>query len=182
MVSVYQAEHTIVLKPNSHFQAVSIGFCVMVAMGIRVLFLILPLPSDYTFGDIFGLCFLCLWILTILGMTLFAFSVQCQTVTINNEGVFCDNWFRKSFLHWSAVADWGISYCGVTRRGKNIYELYFSPIICNVKNNRTKKLGRSARIQLIGEEYHEVLAVVVPFCCRRSTVKPFLAADRYHFR
>ena len=102
--------------------------------------------------------------------------------TISDQGVSYDSWFRKVFLSWADVRDWGLSYSGRSKHGENVYDLYFSPHVCLVKNDCKKKLkGKMIKFQMVGKEYGETVSRIIPFCRMKTTVEPFIGKDIFHF-
>lgn len=171
----------IVVKQNSVFLFVGAGACMMSCFGIHLLFGLLPLEAGYTPMDIFGVIFVCVWILLVLGMGCFALETASRKITIDREGVFCQSWFRKDFLSWYDIRDWGLSYCGQTRGEGNTYYLYFSKEISPVKNEYTKRLkGKMIKTYVIGDEYADAVNRIIPFCRLWTGVTPFAAEDKFH--
>ncbi|MDD6021165.1 MAG: hypothetical protein PUB94_00680 [Oscillospiraceae bacterium] len=182
MFELNQSENKIVLKRNNIFLAIGIATIFMAAMGIRLIFGLLPFEEGYTLSDVFGLIFVCVWILIVSGMGVFAFVTNSKKITINDEGIFCNTWFSKRNLEWTEIKDWGLSYCGQTRGEGNTYYLYFSKEQYPIKNECRKKLkGKMIKTFVIGSDYAEIVNEVIPFCASRTKVAPFIGKDKYHF-
>ena len=75
----------------------------MAIAGIRLVFGLLPFEENYTFADVFGLIFVCVWILIVLSMGIFAFATNSKQITINNDGVLCKSWLHKTFVKWTDI-------------------------------------------------------------------------------
>lgn len=174
-----QTENQIVLKRNTFFLGIGIVAVLMVAMVIRTIFAILPFGDEY---DAFALIFLSVWIVAVLAMAVYAFTVCSRKITINDEGVLCKTWFSKSQIKWDEIKDWGLSYCGVSRGMGNTYYLYFSKQQHPIKNDCKKKLkGKMIKNFVFSNGYDEVISKIVPFCESRTQVEPFIAKDKPHF-
>ena len=84
----------IIIKQNPAFLFVGTGACLMSCFGVRLFFGLLPLEAGYSFIDIFGVIFVCVWILLVLGMGCIALEAASRKVTIDREGVYCQSWFQ----------------------------------------------------------------------------------------
>ena len=182
MFEFVKADDKITIKGNTIFLGIGIVACIMAGAGIRMLFEILPLEESYTGADVFGLVFICAWILIVSTMGLFAFVTNSKSLTVDGQGVLCRSWFGRKFIKWSDVQDWGVSYCGQTRGEGNTYYLYFSKQVCSVKNKCKKKLkGEMIKTIVMGSDYPEVVEKVIPLCKTKTDVPPFIGEDIYHF-
>ena len=85
----------------------------------------------------------------IKSMGIFAFATNSKQITINNDGVLCKSWLHKTFVKWTDIKDWGLSYCGQTRFEGNTYYLYFSEHECPMKNDCKKKPVKKDEIEYI---------------------------------
>lgn len=172
----------IIIKQNPVFIFISAGACLMSCFGVSLLFGLLPLDAGYTFIDIFGVIFVSVWVLLVLGMGCFSLETASRKITIDRAGVFCRSWFRKDFLAWYDIRDWGLSYCGQTRGEGNTYYLYFSANECRTINDCKKKLkGKMIKSFIIGDDYTDAVNRIIPFCREQTGVTPFVAEDKYHF-
>lgn len=182
MFELSKTKNQIVIQRNTTFLGIGVFAIFMAASGVRLLFGLLPFEEDYTFGDVFGLVFICAWIALVLGMGIFAFTTNSKQITIDGDGVLCKSWFHKEFIKWSEIEDWGLSYCGQTRWEGNTYYLYFSRRACPVINACKKKLkGRMVKTFVIGNDYSEAVSTIIPFCSEYTAVPPFVGKDKYHF-
>ena len=175
-------EASVVIKQNPVFLFIGVAACLMAVFGLRLLFGLLPLEDGYTAIDIFGVIFVCVWILLVLGMGCFALKTASKKFTIDHRCVSCKSWFRKDFLSWYDIRDWGLSYCGQTRGEGNTYYLYFSKEILPAKNECAKRLkGKMIKIYVIGDEYADAVNRIIPFCRAQTSVTPFVAEDQFHW-
>lgn len=182
MFEYNQSKNQMVLKTNRIFLAIGIVAAFMAISGIRLISGLLPFEEKYTFADVFGLIFICVWTIIVSGMGIFAFTTNSKQVLIDDDGILCNTWFVKKKLKWAEVKDWGLSYCGQTRGKGNTYYLYFSKELYPTKNECKKKLkGRMIKTYVFGNEYAEIVNKVIPFCALRTEVKPFIGKDKYHF-
>ena len=181
MFELSQPKNQIIIKRNTTFLGIGVVTIIMAIAGIRLVFGLLPFEENYTFADVFGLIFVCVWILIVLSMGIFAFATNSKQITINNDGVLCKSWLHKTFVKWTDVKDWGLSYCGQTRFEGNTYYLYFSEHECPMKNDCKKKLkGKMIRTFVIGNDYSEAVSKIVPFCKEKTDIIPFVGKDKYH--
>ncbi len=181
MVVWNKSNSQIVLKNSPIFLTIGIVAIFMGLVGIRVILGLLPFEEGYIGGDIFGLIFMCVWTFVTFSMSIASLNICIQRVIINNEGVCTKSWFHKTKLTWSEIEDWGLSYCGQTRGEGNTYYLYFSKNQQKTKNTCSKKLkGSMIKTNVMGEEYSEVVNIVVPFCLSRTDVNPFIGEDKFH--
>ena len=175
-------KNELIIKGNSYFLILAVGTVIMAGFGIRVLFGLLPFEDGYTFGNIFGFAFICVWVLGVLSMGFYSLEAYSKKIIINSEGVLASSWFRKKLFKWDDIKDWGLSYCGQTKGEGNTYYLYFAKQVCTAKNDCKKKLkGKMLKTFVIGEDYKEAFDVIIPFCAEKTDVKPFIAKDKYHF-
>lgn len=182
MVELTQSDNVIIVKPNSAFRLVGIFALFMAAVGIYLIFGLLPLEENYTVADIVGVVFIVAWVLVVLSMGIYAFVTNSKQLMITDEGIFCDSWFSKDFIKWSDVKDWGLSYCGQTRGEGNTYYLYFSKREHPIKNDCKKSLkGKMIKTFIFDREYADIVTTVIPFCTDRTEVKPFVGEDKFHF-
>lgn len=182
MFELSQTKSQIILRRNTTFMGIGVWAFIMAIMGFRLLFSMLPFEEECTFADVFGLFFIGIWILIVLGMGVYAFVTNSKQITINNEGVICNTWFTNDFVNWSEIKDWGLSYCGQTRGEGNTYFLYFSQVVHPIKNDCKKKLkGKMIKTFVIGNDYAEVVSKIIPFCKERLDVEPFIGKDKCHF-
>jgi len=181
MFELSQSKNQIIIKRNTTFLSIGVVAIIMAIAGIRLVFGLLPFEEGYTFVDVFGLVFVCVWIIVVLSMGVFAFAINSKQITISNDGVLCKSWFNEKFIKWSHIKDWGLSYCGQTRGEGNTYYLYFSKQECPIKNECKKKLkGKMIKTFVIGGDYSEALSEIIPFCKEKTDIIPFIGKDKFH--
>jgi hypothetical protein len=185
VISVFVMDHEknqIVFKRNIFFLGIGILILVMFFAGVCFLISLKPLEDMNTFMDYFGLIFIAIWLLLLLLGGMITLETNSKQIIINYEGISSRSWFTKDFILWSEVADWGLSYCGQTKGEGNTYYLYFSKHICPDKNDCRKKLtGKMVKTFIFENEYEDAVKVIIPFCNERTSVKPFIGEDRFHF-
>ncbi len=181
MFELSQSKNQIIIKRNTTFLGIGVVTIIMAIAGIRLVFGLLPFEENYTFADVFGLAFVCIWIVVVLSLGIFAFSTNSKQIIINSDGVLCKSWINKKFIKWTNIKDWGLSYCGQTRFEGNTYYLYFSEHECPMKNDCKKKLkGKMIRTFVIGNDYSEAVSIIIPFCKEKTDIIPFVGKDKYH--
>ena len=169
------SENAITIKANQRFLSVGIVTGLMAALGFYLLLQSLPIP-DHNFGNIFGLCFLTVWILVVLWMSVSSLAVYFQDFRISDQGIYRKTWFRTDYLPWPDVQDWGITY-EATGKGNIQYCLYFASKPCAMRRNGEKKLrGRHLKIQIFQEEFWETRSEILAFCTPRTEVEPFITS------
>lgn len=182
MFELSQSKNQIIIKRNTTFLGIGVVTIIMAISGIRLLFGLLPFEENYTFADVLGLVFVCVWVFVVLSMGVFAFATNSKQITINSEGVLCKSWFSKKFIKWADIKDWGLSYCGQTRGEGNTYYLYFSKHECQIKNECKKKLkGKMIKTFIIGNDYFDAVNTIISFCSEKTDITPFVGKDKYHF-
>ena len=182
MLETSKFKNEIIVKQNKIFLIIGVVAIIMAIQGIRLIFGLLPFEEGYTFVDVFGLVFVLFWVIVVLSMGIFTFEINSKKITINTDGVLCVSWFRKKFIKWTDVKDWGLSYCGQTRGEGNTYYLYFAEHVCRTKNECKKKLkGKMIKTIVISEEYSQAVSEIIHFCEDKTNVEPFIRKDKYHF-
>ena len=178
---MFELDQNKVTYKKGYFWGHCIVSIIMVIIGFRIVIMMLPFDEGYTLWDVFGLIFVCLWIIIVISMGIYAFVTNNKKLEINSEGVLCSTILKKKFLKWSEIADWGLSYCGKTRFEGNTYYLYFSEKPQKIKNECRKKLrGKMIKMYVIGNDYVEAVRDVIPFCTEKTSVEPFIGKDKFH--
>ena len=181
MLKLEQSKSKIVLKGNNYFFVMGIVAIIMAAIGCGLILSLLPFEEGYTFSDVFGLIYLCLWVILVLSGAIFSFVTGSKKIIINDDGILCSTFLKKNLLKWAEIKDWGLSYCGQTKGEGNTYYFYFSHEPQRNKNECKKRLkGKMIKTYIIGDDYSEVLSKVIPFCKERTSVEPFIAKDKFH--
>ena len=167
------------LKRRYYFAVMSVFALFMASFGIKELSEMLPLEEGYSGWDIFGVCFMCFWILVVLFMGLFAANMASGHITISSEGVTFSSILRKETVKWSQIEDWGLTYGGNIQSEASYY-LYFSKETLPEKKAailhcKIKKPKRDAVKYLVfGDEYYEVVSEIVPYCRMYAKTEPFI--------
>ena len=181
MFEFQQSKNQIIIRRNTTFIGIGVFGIVMAIAGVRLLFLLLPFEQNYTFADVLGLIFVCVWIIIVLSMGIFAFLNNFKQIIINNDGVLCRSLLNKKLLKWSDIKDWGLSYCGQTKWEGNTYYLYFAENECQIRNDCKKKLkGNMIKTFVVGDDYSEAVCKIIPFCEEKTNITPFIGKDKYH--
>ncbi len=98
------------------------------AFGIYLLVIIFPFNGDYTAFDIAGFVFVCVWTAIVLTMCVFCFITHFKEFLIDDSGISCSLFGKKSVTSWSEINDWGISYLG----GKRSFGHYGMSTVCTL--------------------------------------------------
>jgi hypothetical protein len=181
-MDLHRTEHEIEIRGNEGFIGIGIVALFMAGIGVRLIVGMLPFEDGYTFGDVFGFVFLCLWTAVALLMGLFGISAGRSMLRVDYEGVTYRSMLRKQHLAWSEIADYGLSYCGQSRGDGNTYDFYFSTELQQAKNECSKNLkGQMIRYTVTEDDYSHIVEKVIPFCRARTRVEPFIGVDKVHF-
>lgn len=170
-------ERNILVRPAWHFYLFPIMSLVMAGLGVRGLRDVLPLRPDHLGTDLFGLCFLCVWIGVVLGMGVSVCIRNPLTLTVDASGVTAVSLFGKRSLAWDEVRDYGFSYSGRLRgSATRYYSLYFADSALKEKRYEQKRLrGHCISIFLDEGDYLFHRDEILALCARYSCVKPFAA-------
>lgn len=182
MIDIHQSYDHIIIKRNKYFLGGIIVATIMAVAGVFIIFGLLPFEDGYTFANVFGLIFVLVWETgTIIGV-LYYTREYSKYIIVTESGVSCCTCFKKEFIEWDEIKDWGLSYCGQTRGEGNTYYLYFSKAVFETKNECSKKLkSKMIKTFVFEGDYMEVISKIVPFCKERSDIDPFIGKDKYHF-
>lgn len=182
MIAFYESNDKLIIKRNNYFLGGVLIAGIMALGGIVVIFGILPFEEVQTFIDIFALVFLLIWESGVIYGFVYYIREYSRYTVISRDGVSCYTCFKKEFLKWDDVKDWGLSYCGQTRGEGNTYCLYFSEHECQIKNDCRKKLkGKMIKIFVFEDDYSEAVCKIIPFCNENTDIMPFVGKDKYHF-
>ena len=97
---------------------------------------------------------------------------------ITEKGVCCNSIFKRTFLKWDDIEDWGLSYCGQTKN-ENTYYLYFSKKYLKEKNDERKKVkGVKTKIIVLESEYDKVVEKIVAYCKKYTGIEPFIPVKK----
>lgn len=157
-----------------------IPFCMFIS-GIQLISRLVPFEEDYTWFDVFGFAFACLWTAVVGVMSLYlVFNILKRTVADAN-GITVTFLSYKKEIAWINVKDYGLSYSGKARGDGNMYDLYFATEEQKFKNKFRKKLkGNIIKIIIVEDDYNDVVANVIPFCSTKTRVSPFIGENKYH--
>ena len=180
MFAVEIGESRMDARASWRYYLFPIGTLVMAGLGSRLLPDLLPLEPDHHWMDLFGLCFLCVWICVVLGMGVVFCMRNPLTLTVDASGVRTAGLFGKRSLTWDEIRDYGFAYYG-RGRGCRYYSFYFADSVLKEKSRERKRLrGRCVSICFEDDTYlayrHQILAL----CARYSRVKPFTADPEKH--
>lgn len=182
MFVLHPEQKQLIFKRNISYIVVGVFAVCLAVVGCCYIFRLWCAETQSSFMDYFGFVFICVWLIGLFSAGISFLAIGSKQVVINNQGIFCRSLFKKTFIPWSEVADWGMSYCGQTKGEGNTYELYFSKQPCSIKNDCSKRLkGKMIKMHLFGNEYQKAVDMIVPFCKAYTTVEPFIAVDRFHF-
>lgn len=181
MLNIQQNSDSISLRQKDYFFGGIIITSIMAIIGMFFLCGLLPFEEGYTFVDVFGLMFVLVWETGVIYGIFYYAKEHSTHILVDETGVFCGTCFKKEFVPWSEIKDWGISYCGQTKWEGNTYYLYFSKKQFETKNECRKKLrGKMIQITVFEDEYPQVLEKVIPFCEKHALLKPFIGKDKFH--
>ena len=178
-MKIEQTDGRMTLKGGGSFAVVGVMAFAMGTVGILLFVDMLRSAGEPDSNAVLGAVIAAVWTLLTFSMGVCAFAAGSRTLTLDDGGVTAKTWFRRSFLPWSEVNDWGLSYRGRDRWGSNFYDLYFSREIYPARDECRKKLrGRMLRITIDNDGYTESVARVIPFCSSRTAVTPFVGVDK----
>ena len=177
-----RTKNRLIVKRESYFLGGVLMAGVMAIGGLFLITGLLPFEEGYTVADVFGFVFVCLWEAFVVCAILWYAREHSKYMVISAEGIRSCTCFKKAFVAWDDVRDWGISYCGQTRWKGNTYFVYFSKEEHPVQNECKKKLkGNMLKTFVYEEDYGEAVNILIPFCADKTDVAPFVGKDRYHF-
>lgn len=184
MLFIERSSNQIELKNDSSmFGLIGVMALAMSAFGIFIINGLLPFEDGFTFANVFGLAFTCLWTLITFSMGISAFALNSKRITVSSEGIGYRTWFKKRMFEWSEIQDWGISFSGRTRGEGNTYYLYFSKNMHKTKNEYKKKLnGDMLKFDVFEKDYSRIVDVVIPFCMKWTRVEPFVGKYKYNYK
>ncbi len=182
MLKLSESNGDLIIKRNTYFLDGILIAGIMALGGLFVISYLLIFENIQTFLDVFVIMFLFIWESGVIYGVVYYMREYSRNIVISKEGISCHTCFKKEFIKWIDIKDWGLSYCGQTRREGNTYYLYFSKHECQVKNDCRKKLkGKMIKAFVMGDDYYEVLSKIMPFCIEKTDIIPFVGKDKYHF-
>lgn len=175
-------EGRVIVRSLWHFYLFPVAALVMAGFGVRGLLAVLPLRPDHLGTDLFGLCFLCLWICVVLGMGVVFCLRNPLSLTVDAAGVSAVGILGKRSLPWDKVQDYGFAYAGRMRgSATRFYNFYFADSALKEKRHGKKRLrGRCVSILLDEGDYLFRRDDILSLCARYSPVKPFAADPEKH--
>lgn len=175
IVQVTQTENGFRLKQEPGFFRIFIAF-----LGGMLLFAgyhLLHMLTAEDGRDYIGIAFISLWLLVGLAVLVFCpLQKLSLRVELSAKGIFYSSWFRKKDILWSELKDYGISFDGRDKMGRNTYILYFSDEVLPLKNTKKKLRAVPVQLDMISEDYAGICNKVLPYCGRYTGLKPFLPA------
>ncbi len=171
---------------NPSFLKLSVWSCIMAAPVLWLLFVII-VQSEYNMANIFGICFLIVWLCIVLGSGKKSLRLAGQSLTISAEGVSIKTKIslkKPVFLSWHEISDYGYVYIGdYAFKGENkrhdLYILYFSRNELPDKKSLYRKKAENAEISFnfFNEDARLVTDYILPFCQNYAQCKRFGAEN-----
>ena len=181
-MNICLTEHKIELKNNDEHMMIGAGALFMAGIGVWLIYSLLPFGETYTFGDVLGFVFVCLWTVAAIVMAVLSISSANAVLRIDRESVSYQSFIQKQVLTWPQIADYGLSYCGQSRGDGNTYDFYFSMEKQTKINECSKKLkGKMIKYTVQEKDYSQIVSKVIPLCRSNTRVEPFVGDDKPHF-
>ena len=178
-MKIIRAEDKLILSGNELFGMIGIVALFFFCVGIYLLTVCIW-PED-GIVDWLGTGLVACWTLLALVMALRSLNDALTQLVLDETGVLLQRPLGKKRIEWRRVEDWGLSYVGIANHEDNAYELYFAEEPQREKNEYSRKLQkRTLRYTIVGEEYHQVVQEVLPYCGQYARVKPFVPEDVPH--
>ena len=172
------------LKSNNLYLKIGIVAAIVECIGLYF-FIPVLFEFDGSLGDFAVAAFVCLRLGTILFGTFVSFYIYSKKLVIDDDGISYSSMLGKRFLEWNKIQDYGLSYDGRSQDGadfSNSYIIYFAKEIQKNKNSYKKKLSKNAlTVNIRADDYACFSEYVVPFCMRKTDVRPFIPQDEPHF-
>ena len=179
MMKIKMDEEKLILSGNELFGMIGIVALFFFCVGIYLLTACIW-PED-GIVDWLGTGLVACWTLLALVMALRSLNDALTQLVLDETGVLLQRPLGKKRIEWRQVEDWGLSYVGIANHEDNAYELYFAEEPQREKNEYSRKLQkRTLRYTIVGEEYHQVVQEVLPYCGQYARVKPFVPEDVPH--
>ena len=179
MMKIKMDEEKLILSGNELFGMIGIVAMFFFCVGIYLLIACIW-PED-GIVDWLGTCFVGGWTCMGLWMAVRSLNEAFTELVIDAKGVQLRRPLGKKYIPWNEIGDWGLSYVGIANHEDNAYELYFAEEPQREKNEYSRKLQKhTLRYTVVGEEYHQVVQEVLPYCGQYARVKPFVPEDIPH--
>lgn len=171
------------IRNDEIYLGVGIMASLFSAFGIYLLVIMFPFAKeDGTANDIAGFVVICVWTAFVPTMCISCFITHFKEFLIDDSGISCSLFGKKSITSWSEINDWGISYLGSKRsfgQYSDVYCLYFAKSKQRTKNSNSKKFsGKVIKIYVSGDDFYRALNSVIPFCRKRTSAAPFITEKR----
>ena len=110
------------------------------------------------------------------GLGIFELNSGSKKIIIDSKGISCKSLFKKQYIKWADVKDYGISYTGETRYRDSTYYLYFAESLKPTQSEVSKKIDvNTMKIFIFKKERDKAEKEIIPFCRQYSEVSPFIS-------
>ena len=110
------------------------------------------------------------------GLGIFELNSGSKKITIDSKGISCKSLFKRQYLKWTDVKDYGISYTGETRYRDSTYYFYFAESLKPTQSDVSKKMDvNTMKIFLFKKDRDRIEKEIIPFCQQYSKVSPFIS-------
>ena len=110
------------------------------------------------------------------GLGIFELNSGSKKITIDSRGISCKSLFKRQYLKWTDVKDYGISYTGETRYRDSTYYFYFAESLKPTQSDVSKKMDvNTIKIFLFKKDRDRIEKEIIPFCQQYSKVSPFIS-------
>ena len=110
------------------------------------------------------------------GLGIFELNSGSKKITIDSKGISCKSLFKRQYIEWTDVKDYGISYTGETRYRDSTYYFYFAESLKPTQSDVSKKMDvNTMKIFLFKKDRDRIEKEIIPFCQQYSKVSPFIS-------
>lgn len=110
------------------------------------------------------------------GLGIFELNSGSKKITIDSRGISCKSLFKRQYLKWTDVKDYGISYTGETRYRDSTYYFYFAESLKPTQSDVSKKMDvNTIKIFLFKKDRDRIEKEIIPFCQQYSKLSPFIS-------
>lgn len=178
---IYNKVNGFEIKSDKLFLQIGIVSTIMECVGIYFFIPMFFEPISSSM-DIFGIAFLSLWLLVVLSGAVISFYRYSKRIVVDDNGVVYKSILKKRHYKWEEIKDFGLVYDGRTRYGRNIYIVYFADDRQKDKNEYRKILSKNVlKAHILSDDYLHLTKAVIPFCCERTEINPFVPKDSFHW-
>ena len=168
---------------RSDKQFLQVGISAMVMGGLGLYFFVPmffePIVSSL---DVFGVVFMSVWLFVVFVAAILCLYRYSKKIFISEKGVRYSSLFTKKLYKWEEIKDFGLSYDGRTRYGRNNYIFYFANNELKASGADKKKLSLSTlKVHILSDDYLYITETVIPFCSERVNAVPFIPIDKLSF-